>query len=59
MTREEAQANAEGRNDWFILVGNRPVRGAYSEDEAKAEIDRLVGLGRKPRLLRVVEDYEP
>lgn len=59
-----AQRTADARAEW--LVAYRVTfgvdfgithKGPMPKDDARAEVDRLLGIGLKPKLLRVVEDY--
>lgn len=53
-----AQNRAEHKGDWYVsLPGAHGVQGPLSKRMARELTDEAVAAGRKPLLLRVVEDY--
>jgi hypothetical protein len=56
--QKRAQERAEAKGDWYVSApGAQGVQGPMSERQARTLVDDILSYGRKPLLLRVVEDY--
>ncbi len=54
----KARKRASRRGDWYVSVpGAHGIQGPVSERQARSLADEVLKAGRKPKLLRVVEDY--
>lgn len=57
LTPLQACELAEGRDDWYVVIGNYAC-GPLSKTEARSQLAGSLEAGHKAKLLRVVEDYE-
>lgn len=48
---------ANNRNDYYILDGEQ-LTGPLSSMKAAAQVDRMVGDGKHPKVLICMEDYQ-
>ncbi len=58
LEQRQAVELAASRNDWYVSApGPAGLHGPLSERQARQMVSDVLEAGRKPLLLRVVEDY--
>lgn len=58
LERQQAQELAESRKDYYVSIPGRNLpEGPMSERWMRTLVDEVLATGRKPLVLKVVEDY--
>lgn len=58
LERRQAAELAEARQDYYVSApGQQGLQGPLSEREMRLRVDEHLFAGRKPLVLRAVEDY--